>query len=216
MHWPGWNSIQAVTRIHDILQVGSIALSALLVVTGWASHKYSGRQKELEELRAASEKSDADRRVQTAEEAAARAESRAAALEGRHVTPGQREALGRLLATIPGGQVEILSGDTESLTYANELAIAVRAAGWTATSRSGLGSFDYVPHTGNVLAFMGGASPTDAGERESITQLPRALVPATGHVLAKALNAAGIETRFSAIEGGERGKMLLFVGLNVK
>jgi hypothetical protein len=216
MHWPGWNSLQAVTRIHDVLQLGSIALSALLVVTGWASHRYSGRQKELEELRAASEKADADRRVQTAEEAAARADSRAAALEGRHVTPEQREALGRLLATVPGGRVEILSGDTESLAYANELASAVRAAGWTVVSRSGLGSLDYVPHTGNELGFMGAASATDPATRESITQLPPGLVPPTGRVLAEALKAAGIETRFFAIEGGERGKMLLFIGLNVK
>ncbi len=217
---PGWGTVESVSGWHRFFQVAkwSFAVGAILMEAG--SLYYSSRRDYLQgvqsQQRQALEdkiRADAERRVREAEEVAARARAEAAALAGRHFTAEQGAVFKRVLAKTHRSHVEIISGDSESLQYADQLANALRAAGWSANSHSGIGMWDYIPHHGNVLQFRGAATEKDNMETERIADLrPHGLIPAEGQALAEALDEAGITTKFAIMHGGDRGQMQLFIG----
>jgi hypothetical protein len=161
----------------------------------------------LDEQRRADERAEAERQIREAQRLAALAREEAA---GRQVAPEQAAAIGRVLAGDPGGRVEIVSGDPESARYSEQLAHAIRAAGWSAKCSSGVGTFDYAPHTGNFLQIRG--VPADKYYDGLGEIQPQHCVPRSARVLAEALEAGGIHLKFATIHDGEPGKLELFIG----
>ena len=134
-------------------------------------------------------------------------------VEGGLAAVGRVDLFKRVLSKHPSAQVGVYSwaGDREAYQYGDQLAAAIKAAGWAADSRNGnwLGGG---PPRGLVLQLRAGSGVTNMEVKELAALRPQHLVSPTFRALAEALAQAGLETTYSVIEGGTAGGIELLVG----
>lgn len=203
---PGGRDLTTASRIYGAFAWISAVASIVAGLSAGPMLLYGDRKAKLDEA----ERQDRELKAQE-QIRAARAET--AALAGRRVAVEQADILNRTLSGAPGATLRIYSADAESHKYAEQLADAIRAGGWTVYPLSGAGLLGGGPSPGNMLQFRGAESERDYMEADRVSDLrPSTLVPAAGVVLAEALSAAGIATRYAIMYGGPPGEMELFIG----
>jgi hypothetical protein len=152
-NFPGWGSLESVSRIHHWLELAGIGFLALLVLSEALAFIYSGRKDALTALQAQtvenqrrSEVSSLQAKLtESAQDAEHRIEQLKAQQTGRHLSDEQKRVLERMLAPFSGQRIDVtcILGDTEGKQFAGDFVALLRSAGWNDGGGTGINQAVY-------------------------------------------------------------------------
>ena len=165
---PGWNSLDSVKHVSDVIQILTLCCWSFLVVFDALAHfwknrastftalaflafaaavigevgnyEYGGRKEALHDAAEETLRADAAKAGDKAAKAQAELDRINVQMKQREVTPSQRKLLISTLSPFKGTTVTMiymLTGGEETQMYAQEIADALRAAGWTVGMNAG-------------------------------------------------------------------------------